>query len=552
MIVSTISLMTLNTTIMKKLGKLQDEQAIKSNVAIKATEASKIGEDLYSVIADSIINHNLEETNTKWSEMKSEKETLIKVVIESSDTNEEKVLGTSANEAFLKLVDIYENKLIPILKTPGYKIDDVKVIDGQLDEQKIKIKESMSKISISMTEEYKKSDEVFDNQRKLATNLSITITIISLLVLIIICFYIGWSIVKPLEYSSKMLKKIAKGQLDLEIHEGYIKNDEIGVMLSSLVEMKASLRELISNVKEEADAIGNIVDSVDKNVFDLNNNIENISATTEELSANMEETSSSAEEMSAISLEMDKAVQAIAIKSQEGATEASEINKRAEMTKLNMEESQKKAYSIFISTREKLENSIERVKVVDKINVLSETIMQITSQTNLLALNAAIEAARAGEAGRGFSVVAEEIRKLAEQSKETVSEIQNITSSVTDSVKYLTDNSNELLEFVSKDVFQDYKKMLLVAEEYSEDAMFVDKLVTEFSQTTEELLASIHDVNKTIEGVASAANEGASGTSHIANRAMNVSAESNDVVNMLSKAREIAEKLKKEISVFKL
>ncbi len=126
--------------------------------------------------------------------------------------------------------------------------------------------------------------------------------------------------------------------------------------------------------------------------------------------------------------------------------------------------------------KQKLESAIESSKVVEQINVLSDSIMNITSQTNLLALNAAIEAARAGEAGKGFSVVADEIRKLAEQSKDTVTEIQSITVKVIESVKNLSDSSSNLLTFVSTDMDNDYKTMLNVADKYSEDASFVDTL----------------------------------------------------------------------------
>ena len=206
----------------------------------------------------------------------------------------------------------------------------------------------------------------------------------------------------------------------------------------------------------------------------------------------------------------------------------------------------------MIGTKEELEKAIENSKIVEQINVLSESIMQITEQTNLLALNAAIEAARAGEAGKGFSVVAEEIRKLAEQSKDTVIEIQNITAKVTESVTELSSSSNKLLQFVSTDVHNDYKTMLDVADKYSDDANFVENLVTEFSSTSEELLASIQDVLKTIDEVAQAATDGAGGTTDIAQRITDITSKSNDVLELTKKSQDSSEKLKQEILRFKI
>lgn len=264
----------------------------------------------------------------------------------------------------------------------------------------------------------------------------------------------------------------------------YGKKDEVGIIANGINEMKNSLKQLVQRIKDESSNIEEKVQGAIINMDILNENLNGVSATTEELAASMEETAASSEEIAATSREIENAVQSIALKSQNGAITASEISARAEKTKVSVNIAQKEAYNIFINTRGNLEKAIEDSKVVEQINILSDSIMQITEQTNLLALNAAIE----GESGRGFSVVADEIRKLAEQSKITVMKIQGVTTKVTTSVENLSLSSNSLLTFMRTDVIDDYNTMLAIADQYSEDAKFVDILVSEVSSTSEELL----------------------------------------------------------------
>jgi len=379
------------------------------------------------------------------------------------------------------------------------------------------------------------------------------IAILAIIIALVFSIYIIYSIKKSISSLSITIDSMKQGDFTVEVPE-YIRSakDELGVMSMDIFIMQNSLKKLIETVKEEAINVKANVDGSLKNINIMNNDIEDISASTEELAASMEETAASSQELTATTQEIERAVNSIAENSQNGVIKIVNIRKRAADTRENVDRSQKNAIDIFQVTKEELEKAIENSKVVEKINILSESIMQITSQTNLLALNAAIEAARAGESGKGFSVVAEEIRKLAEQSKNTVIEIQSITSKVTGSVNDLSNSSNKLLEFVSTDVQNDYKTMIVVADNYSEDAEFVENLVTEFSSTSEELLASIQDILKTIDGVAHAANEGADGTMNMTQRINDITSKSNDILDLTKKSHGSSQKLEQEILKFKV
>ncbi|AQS09850.1 methyl-accepting chemotaxis protein PctC [Clostridium saccharobutylicum] len=376
----------------------------------------------------------------------------------------------------------------------------------------------------------------------------------SLIFSIVVSIYFGGKIGKPILSLTKLLKKTSNLDLTHDSSCDYLleRKDEIGQLANAAIVMENSIAQLIKDVQEEAFAIENIVNVVRCDVSELNENVQEVSQTAEELSAGMEETTASAEEMSSMSQGIEIAVKSIAEKSQDGALKSGEINQRAEETKDNVQASQKKANEIFINTKEGLKDAIKESSVVEQINILSEAIMQITDQTNLLALNAAIEAARAGEAGKGFSVVADEIRVLADQSNSTIGEIQNVTVKVMGAVNNLSERANNLLKYIEKDVHKDYKTMLAVANKYSDDAKFVNNLVEEFSSTSEELFASNSEVSRCIDCVAQAANEGTSEIVNISMRISEIGSKSNDVLEQAHKAKESADNLKIEISKFKI
>lgn len=383
--------------------------------------------------------------------------------------------------------------------------------------------------------------------------LVLVLSVIILIITVIIMTIITRRLTKPIIKSSDYLKVIAKGDFSFEIEPKLLsRKDEVGSIINGINDMRDSLKQLVNSIKKESMAIEDEVSFVVENVVNLNTSIKDISMKSEELAASMEETAASSQEMSATSLEIEKAVQIIAQRSQEGAVTAGKIAERAENTKKSVTSAQQKAQMIFNNAKEKLERAIDESKVVEQINLLTESIMQITEQTNLLALNAAIEAARAGEAGKGFSVVSDEIRKLAQQSKDAVIQIQDVTGKVTGSVDNLSNSSSDLLAFMSTDVNSDYKTMLAIAENYSQDAKYVDELVSEFSATSEQLLASINNVLQAIDQVAKLADSGAGGITGISSKAIDINGKSTVVNEQILKTKESALRLKEEIVRFKM
>jgi len=372
-----------------------------------------------------------------------------------------------------------------------------------------------------------------------------------LILSVVISLIIATGIFNALKTINLYIKTLAKGDFTASLPNKFKKRkDDFGILVSELEDMKEQVGNLISKVKVEASTISEVVLQVKTNVYELNADIESVSATTQELAASMEETAAASEEISAMSHEIEAASKNIAVKAEEGSEQAVDIFRRAELVKSDTKSQRQKIRTIHDEIKISLEKALEEVKVVEQIEVLSESIMSITAQTNLLALNAAIEAARAGEAGKGFAVVADEIRSLAEQSKNAVTRIQSVTSAVTNSVANLANDSGRLLDFVSKDVESSFEMFDSVANNYSEDAGYVDTLVTDFSATSEELLASIDGVLRAIEEISRASQEGAEGTTDIAQRTSEITTKSDTVIKEVEKSSHVVDNLTNEIGKF--
>jgi methyl-accepting chemotaxis protein len=383
-----------------------------------------------------------------------------------------------------------------------------------------------------------------------------TILIASIIILgaaIGMTYLIAAGISKPIKTASEYLKVVATGDFTKEVPAKLLKSaDETGTLANAMNAMQISIKSIIKEVIDESSVVSELLHTVNTNMVQLNKSIEGISATTEELSAGTEQTASSTEEMSATSAEIERAVGSIASKAQEGAANVNHVRNMAEEMKQNAIISKEDAIIVYEDTKDSLKEAIEQSKAVSQIDELAEGILAIASQTNLLALNAAIEAARAGEAGKGFAVVAEEIRRLAADSKDMVGRIQKVTNMIWVAVNNLSQGSSKILEFVDKKVLRDYDILVESSEQYSENSFSIDRMVGEFSATSEELLAAVQNMAKAIDEIASSANEEAQGATSIAQEAETIMDKSNEVIHLSEAAKEKSNSLIKIVSKFQI
>ncbi len=330
------------------------------------------------------------------------------------------------------------------------------------------------------------------------------------------------------------------------------RRDDFGHLIRCMESMRTSTVVLIGSVRKEAESILRVVDGVNQNFAGLSSDIEKVLGITEELSAGMEETTAATGEAANSVMEIHKAAGGISQNSKEGAQRAEEIYRRGEKTRQVVTDAAGNTNKLQDKIGKDMESALEQVKVVEQIYQLADTIMEITSQTNLLALNASIEAARAGEAGKGFAVVAGEIGTLAEQSRSAVIKIQDVTNEVVETVKNLSQNAKQLLDFMIVDVGRDYEEFRQVAEKYREDADYVESFAGILHTTSGELFSNASLVKTSMEHVLLASEEGAEGTMEIVQKTQDLRQESLNLQEQVGASKASAKRLVQEIKKFQI
>jgi len=414
------------------------------------------------------------------------------------------------------------------------KASSVALINQLIDDVNIELRESTTNASESMS-----NSTVF----LIATN------VVSIIIGLVIMFIISQVITRHLNKVVQTTTEIAEGNLGVE-QVDYVGNDEIGQLSSAVNTLRENMREVLHNVMEVSNAVATSSDVLTVSAREVKEGSEQMVVTMEELASGAETQADSA---SNLSEQMNDFVDSVQLSQREGQeianTSENVLNVTNEGSNL-MRESVQQMNTIDRIVSE----AVDKVQGLDEqsgeIYQLVEVVKDIADQTNLLALNAAIEAARAGEHGRGFAVVADEVRKLAEQVTSSVTQITNIV----ENIQLETDEVVNSLNVGYSEV----KEGITQIERTGESFNTIDTSVTTMVDGIMNIANRLKDIsdnsqrmNNLIEDIAAVSEEAAAGVEQSSASTQQTSSSMDEISRNADELADLAQQLNKQISYFR-
>ena len=388
-------------------------------------------------------------------------------------------------------------------------------------------------------------------------NITAMIGILVIIILIIFSFFISYkNIVRKIRSISDevnvMISNIEEGKGDLTARITTKTKSELLFVTTGINHFIETLQGIMKDVKDGSIVLTESSEEVASQLSIADDNITNTSAALEELSAGMETVSGNVSHINDSVESVKTAAQDIADQATEGSKTAGDIKAEADELKARVIKKKQEAGDQVESLSSTLMASVQESAKVAQINELTKVILDIASQTNLLALNASIEAARAGEAGKGFSVVATEISSLADNSRQTAANIQDISNEVTEAVNNLAKNAQAVLDYINGQVISDYDEFVATGEKYEHTADIMEEMLGNFNDKAENLNDIMQEMVESVQLISTSVIESSQAISQSAESSQEIVGGIKKISAAINRNTEVTEQLSDTTQKFAL
>lgn len=478
---------------------LQKEGKLRQNILLIDGESKALMTD--NGTKSRVMKHieNIENTETESLELLKFVEGSILVTDVENGQNQVSILRQFVEKYFVdvtQLIDYVNNDKTQLASSylDSVCLSDQKKLTASSDA----IEESLNKLVEQMGEYLNKQKTSAARQGIVASTLVFLIIVASLLLSITRITKKITAITVELD---GIISKIEEGKGDLTARITTRTSTEISAIINGINHFIETLQGIIKEVNDGTVVLTDSAGKITAQIQRASNNVTSTSAALEELAASMDTVASTTGEIEEKLDGLKEAADDIRMETEEGNKTAIEIRREADAIKEEVTQKKENTGSKVSELSAILEQSVKDSEKVSQINELTNVILDIASQTNLLSLNASIEAARAGEVGRGFAVVAGEINALAENSRQTAGNIQNISNEVTAAVSALSSNALEVIEFIHDVVLQDYDDFVKIGQNYEHTAIRMDQMLSKFMEKADNLNVIMQRVSSAVRSI---------------------------------------------------
>ncbi|MHB9144952.1 MAG: methyl-accepting chemotaxis protein [Symbiobacteriia bacterium] len=467
----------------------------------------------------------------------------IKALVRQQAAQDALTQVTSANQA-------YDTLIGEVLTRTDLKPDDIRYfVSVQLPGATIAVDQAIRNLVTAQTQATEQAIGAAGAATTTARTVSIAVALLSILVGLGIALLLARGISRPVQAAAAAASELAAGNLHIRELKASAR-DEVGDMARAFNQMVQSLRVLIGQVAESAERVAGSSEQLSGTSGQVAQATQSVAATVTQVAEGAASQSESVRLTLTTVEQLRTAIAQIAAGAQEQASGAQQTSQVAGLMMAAIEDVSQKAGDVAASSqraretaasgsevvtktiegmgriRDTVLQSAERVRELGKsseqIGEITQAITDIADQTNLLALNAAIEAARAGEHGRGFAVVADEVRKLAERAGASAQEISDLIRTIQAgtelAIRAMESGTSEVESGtrLTADAGEALQAILSMVEQTSGDAAAIQSAAQNVAASSREVVAAIESVAAISEENTAATEEMAAGSEQVA------------------------------------